>query len=122
MNPGYLATDPVEAKQHQPEQREFESKRDHGGNASFAFIVFSVALFLVTRTKLFSLVVLGYFFVGMFAAAILSVPTWLLKIALARRITAVQAVRCRWYWSIFEWSYDFAVTLLLFRIYKSLLL
>jgi len=80
MSSGQLARDPGESRRFQLERIEFESKRDHGGKASCDFILLSVVLFLFTRTKFLSFLVIGYFFGGMFVAAVLSIPTWLLKI------------------------------------------
>ena len=101
------------------ERLKYESKREHGGNATHDFILISIVLFLITRTKLLSLSVVAYFLGGMFVAAILSIPTWLLKLALARRISARQARALRFFWTITEWAYNLGVTWCLFHLYKG---
>jgi Flp pilus assembly protein TadB len=119
MVPNWFERQPEETAQSYLERIDYESKRDHGGNASYEFVLVSLVLFLITRTKLLAISVLLYFFVGVFVAAILSVPTWLLKISLARRITETQARGLRFYWMALEWSYNIGVTWFLFRIYKG---
>lgn len=109
------ATDPAELLL---EKVEYESKSDHGGKASATFILVSLVLFLVTWTKILSLFAVAYFLAGMFVAAILSIPSWLLQFAIARRITYAQALKLRYFWIVFEWAYNFAVTWCLFSLYK----
>lgn len=119
MNSNGLERRSEETDEFYLERLDYESKRDHGGNASYQFIFISLVLFLLTRTKILTLSVVGYFFGGIFLAAILSIPTWFLKLALARRITMSQAQSLRFYWRIVEWAYNLAVTWSLFRLYKS---
>jgi len=109
------ATDPAELLL---EKVEYESKSDHGGKASANFIFVTLVLFLITWTKILSLFAVAYFLAGMFIAAILSIPSWLLKFAIARRITYAQALKLRYFWIVFEWVYNFAVTWCLFSLYK----
>lgn len=109
------ATDPAELLL---EKVEDESEIDHGGKTSSNFILLSLVLFLVTWTKILSLFAATYFLAGMFIAAILSIPSWLLKFAIARRITYAQALKFRYFWIVFEWVYNCAVTWFLFSLYK----
>jgi hypothetical protein len=78
----------------------------------------ALVLFLVTWTKILSLFAVAYFLAGMFIAAILSIPSWLLKFAIARRITYAQALKLRYFWIVFERAYNFAVPWCLFSLYK----
>jgi hypothetical protein len=104
------------------ERLDYDSKRDHGGNAAYQFIVVSIVLFIVTKTKFLSFLTVGYFFGGMFVAAILSVPTWLLKFALARKITPTRALNLRPFWRLFEWLYNLAITWCLFSLFSRFII
>lgn len=96
------------------EKLDYASKVEHSKNAIFFFFVFGVVLFLFSDKPLFSFKTALFFLLGMFAISLLSIPTYLLSMAIARRITVEQAYRLRLWWSLAETAYDFGMTWLLF--------
>jgi hypothetical protein len=49
----------------------------------------------------------------------LSIPTYLIKMFVSRRITMERGFKVRWIWSLFEAGYDFGITLALFKHFKK---
>ncbi|PJC28440.1 hypothetical protein CO054_00170 [Candidatus Shapirobacteria bacterium CG_4_9_14_0_2_um_filter_39_11] len=97
-----------------------QAKTQHSKNAIFFFFVFGVIFFLVKGQSLFSLGTLLFFVVGMFLASILSIPGYLIKVFISKKINERQAtILSSFYW-LFEIAYDFVVTYILFTIYLRL--
>lgn len=96
-----------------------KAKAEHSRNAVFYFCLFGIILFLASGKSLLSLRVLAFFVVGMFAASLLSVPSYLVKMVVARRLTIDKAFKYRLVYSAGETAYDLAVTWALFHIFIS---
>jgi Flp pilus assembly protein TadB len=99
---------------------DYASKAEHSKNSIFFFFVFGVLLFLVSNKPLLSLKTPLFFFLGMLAISLLSIPMYVLRMAVARRITIEQAYRLRLWWTLGETAYDFGMTWLLFWIFQRI--
>jgi hypothetical protein len=64
-----------------------DSKAEHAKNAIFFFFLFGFLILMVSKRPLFSLATPVFFFFGMFIASLLSIPTYLIKMFVSRRIT-----------------------------------
>ena len=99
---------------------DYSSKVDHSKNAIFFFFVFGVIFFMFSDKPLFSFKAALFFLLGMFAISLLSIPTYLLRMGIARRITVEQAYRLRSWWSLVETAYDCGMTWLLFSLFRQI--
>ena len=96
-----------EIMQNTVDQMEDQLKTQHSKNAIFFFFVFVIVIFLWKGAPLFSLGALAFFFIGMFLASLLSIPSYLIKLQISKRIGFKQVqVLKNFYW-IFEIVYDF---------------
>ena len=102
------------------ERLDYSSKVERSKNAIFFFFVFGVVLFLFSDKPLFSFKTPLFFLLGMFAISLLSIPSYLVRMAIARRVTVEQAYRLRLWWSLVETAYDFGMTWLLFSLFRQI--
>ncbi len=92
-------------------------KTQHSKNTIFLFFVFGIILFIWKNMPILSLSALAFFFIGMFLVSFLSIPSYLIKKQISKRIGVKQAYILKNFYWIFEIIYDFVVTYLLFYIY-----
>jgi len=106
--------------QHYVDNMEYKLKEQHSKNATILFIIFGIIIFLWENEPIFSVGFFVFLFAGMFLASFLSIPSYLLKMQLAKRITVKQTYVIRnFYWAL-ETAYTFFVTYFLFYIYTLL--
>lgn len=103
--------------ENQVKQMENKLKAQHSKNAIFLFVVFGVILFIFNKEPLFSLTSLLFFVMGIFLASFLSIPSYLLKMYISKKINVKQALTMKRFYWIIEFGYDFIVTFLLFKIF-----
>lgn len=103
--------------QNTVDQMEEQLITQHSKNAIFSFFVFGIIIFIWKGAPLLSLGTLAFFFIGMFLASFLSIPSYLIKMQISKRIGINQVrILINFYW-IFEMAYDFVVTYFLFYLY-----
>lgn len=106
-----------EIMQNTVDQMEDQLKTQHSKNAIFFFFVFGIIIFIWKGAPLLSLGALAFFLVGMFLASLLSIPSYLIKMQISKRIGLKQAhILKNVYW-FFDIAYDFVVTYFLFYFY-----
>lgn len=94
-----------------------QGKTQHSKNAIFFFFVFGIIIFILNGTPILSLGALTFFFIGMFLASVLSIPSYLIKKQISKRLGLNQVnILKKFYW-IFEMAYDFVITYFLFYFY-----
>lgn len=97
---------------------ENKSKEEHSKNAIFYFFIFGIILILTNKESFSSLwSLIAFFILGMFLAPILSIPSYLFKMFLAKRINGKQAAIIKNFYWILDLGYDFLVTRLIFRLF-----
>lgn len=109
-----------EIMQNALDQMEDQLKTHHSKNAILLFFVFGIIIFIWKGAPLLSLGALVFFFIGMFLASFLSIPSYLIKTQISKHISINQAqILKNLYW-IFEIVYGLVVTYLLFYLYTIL--
>ncbi len=83
---------------------------DHIKNAVFFFFVFAVALYFLKGCAWLNWRTPVFFVGGIFVSALSSLPTYFLKMAVARRISASTAYKAALPYSIAETIYDLGIT------------
>lgn len=99
------------------DQMKDQLKTQHSKNAIFFFFVFGITIFLWKGAPLLSLGALAFFLVGMFLASFLSIPSYLIKMQISKRIGLKQVYILKNFYWIFEVIYNFIITYFLFYIY-----
>jgi len=107
----------LEKEQSLIEALDNKSKEQHSKNSIFSFFVIGLILIIVDRQPLLSFKSIIFFVLGMFLVSLLSIPSYLFKSFLARRINEKQAIMLKNFYWIFELGYDFLITKLLFRLF-----
>ena len=102
-----------------------DAKSQHSKNAVFMFFLFATILLLSNDLPFWSIWTLVFYFVGMFLASLLSIPSYLLKAAIAKRMSADPAgeskvATFRLPMLLVELASDFAATWILYRIFVAL--
>lgn len=110
-----------EIMEKQINQMEDELKAQHSKNAIFFFFVFGVIIFIWKNASLFSLEALAFFFIGMFLASFLSIPSYLIKMQISKHINLKQVMILKNFYWIFELASDFFVTYFLFYLYTMII-
>ena len=98
-------------------QIEDQLKTQHSKNAIFFFFVFGIIIFLWKGVPLLSLGAVVFFFIGMFLVSLISIPSYLIKKQISKRIGLKQVYILKNFYWIFEMIYDLVVTYFLFYIY-----
>ena len=96
-----------EIMQSAVDQMEDQLKTQHSKNAICFFFVFGFIIFIWKGAPLFSFGALAFFFIGMFLASFLSIPSYLIKMQIFKRIGFKQAQILKNFYWIFEMVYDF---------------
>lgn len=102
-----------------------DAKSQHSKNSIFMFFLFATILLLSSDLPFWSFWTLVFYILGMFLASLLSIPSYLLKAAIAKRITADPAgeskvAAFRLPMLLVELASDFAATWILYRIFVAL--
>ncbi len=106
-----------EIMQNVVDQMEDQLKTQHSKNAIFFFFVFGIIIFIWKGAPFLSLGALAFFFIGMFLASFLSIPSYLIKMQISKRIGLKQAQILKNFYWIFEIIYNFIVTYFIFYLY-----
>ncbi len=101
------------------------AKSQHSKNAIFMFFLFATILLLSSDLPFWSIWTLVFYVLGMFLASMFSIPSYLLKAAIAKRMSAdpageAKVATFRLPILLGELVSDFAATWILFRIFVAL--
>ena len=99
---------------------EDKEKSQHSKNAIISFFVFGIILFFIFKEPLNPLSTTLFFLIGMFAISILSIPSFLLKMYIAKKFFIGQTLKLKKIYWIFELLYNFIITFLLFKIFLTI--
>lgn len=92
-------------------------KAQHSKNTIFFFFVFGIIIFIYKGLSLLSLGTLAFFLAGMFLTSFLSIPSYLIKMQISKRIRSKQVNILKSFYWIFELAYNFIITYFIFYIY-----
>ena len=102
-----------------------DAKRQHSKNAIFMFFLFATILLLSSDLPYWSVWTAVFYVVGMFLASLLSIPSYVLKATIAKRMSAdpageAKVVALRLPMLLVELASDFVATWILYRIFVAL--
>jgi len=94
---------------------EYELKSQHSKKAVFNFLIIGTALIFFSKHGMNSIIGIAIFYMaGVYLASFLSIPSYIFKLWLARKITLDQVFKLKKYYWIFELIYSFGTTYLVF--------
>jgi len=102
---------------------EDKGKTEHSRNAISHFFLFAIFLMFLTEKRFLSFSFGGFLLVGMFCASIISIPTYLMRILIVKRMLKHKLndenAKCLgFFYRLIRMGYDFLVTWMLFHFFQ----